>query len=121
MIATTDSGTNVKKALDISEEFVHVPCFAHKMHRVMVCAIGKVAWLETALSKIVAIARNMAKSDKQQGAYMRFMRTELGKIGLLPVSPVKTRWNSFGDAIERYLVLHDDLRTYAASRAAEEA
>ena len=67
---------------------------------------------------MIAVARNMAKSDKQKGAYCRWVRGELGKVARIPMSPVATRWNSNSDAINTYLDLHADLKKYAASPAA---
>lgn len=113
VFATTDSGTNITKAIEDSKgHFVHIPCFAHKMHRVMISAIAQVPSLERTVQKVVAISRNMAMSDKQKGAYVRFCRLRLGKVALIPVSPVRTRWYSYGDAITRYIELHSDLRQY---------
>lgn len=60
----------------------------------------------------------MAKSDKQKGAYVRYMCTDLGKIASIPISPVTTRWNSFSDAIDRYVEIHQDISRYAASDVA---
>lgn len=45
IFATTDSGANMRKAIELGQEFAHIPCFAHKLHRVMICAVAKNSWL----------------------------------------------------------------------------
>ena len=85
VVATTDSGTNIKKACEISNgAVVHNACFAHKMHRVMLCSIGALAWLEDIFAKIMNLGRNVAKSGKQKGAYKSFFRISLGKAAKIP-------------------------------------
>lgn len=121
VFTTTDSGLSLKKAIEGSSEFSHIPCFAHKMHRVMLSAVAKVPWLVNLLAKVLNISRNFNKSDKQKGAYMKFCRHVLGKVAKLPISPVQTRWDSFAEAATRYVEIHADICKYAGSSWASDA
>lgn len=121
IIATTDCGTNITKALEDAHEYAHVPCFAHKTHRVMICSVARTPWLTTALDKMLSISRNFNKSQKQKGYFLRYTRHYLGRVGTLPKTPCKTRWNSFADSVDRYVAIHSDLVKYAGSELAEAA
>ena len=115
IFCTADMGRNIAKALRIGNDFAHIPCFAHKLHRVMLSVVDEHEWIQRSLQKIINIARNFNKSDKQRGGYLRFCRQILGKIGRLPVGPCATRWNSYALSIERYFLIHEDLARYATS------
>jgi hypothetical protein len=69
----------------------------------------------------VNISRNFSKSDKQKGEYSAYVKANLLKQPKLPIAPVKTRWNTYADAMQRYLEIHEDLLQYSVSRQAEDA
>lgn len=91
------------------------------MHNCALGAVGKVEPLKKALQKVVNISRNFSKSDKQKGEYTAFVKSNLLKPGKLPEAPVKNRWNTFADALTRYMEIHTDLLQYANSPQADAA
>lgn len=76
------------------------------MHNVALGAVSEVDVIKTAIQKVVNISRNFSKSDKQKGEFSAYVRAYLVKPGKLPIAPVKTRWNTYADAMKRYLEIH---------------
>lgn len=115
VIATTDMGRNIFKALRHNPMFEQLFCFAHMIHNCMLEAVKNTAPLKDMLQQIINIARNLNKSDKAKISFKVWCRLELGVESPLPLSPVQNRWNSYAGAAERYIEIHHNLQSYVNS------
>ena len=106
VFATSDRGTNIKKALQESSSYMNVPCIAHVIHRVVLSSIAKNEKIRDILINVTNISRNLHKSSQQSTHFRNWVWHSKARVPPAAITPIQTRWYSAVESLGRYLELH---------------
>ena len=107
--ATTDSASNIKRAIRMNK-WNHLACFAHTLNLIVTDAIKHDEDLAELIQKVKNIVSYFHKSSKATDN-LKINQNRLNIPNHKLIQQVDTRWNSVYYMLERYLEQEEAIRT----------
>ncbi|XP_047505129.1 E3 SUMO-protein ligase ZBED1-like [Pieris napi] len=110
LLAVSDNGSNIKKAIEKDLGWKHFGCYAHSLNLAVQEAMSKseeVTALEGKIKTIVSYFKRSAKAWEKLKKYQE----QAGKTVKRPLQSVSTRWNSIFYMMQRILEIKEEINS----------